>query len=782
MAPRDFENLERLKLVIPAFELFTIVGTFVGPLVAPTLWLRFVALFIAVFVLASACQVRRMAAFVLKLRRTLRRYEGTEGVMSMEGGGVEGGEKALFGEGGDSAQSKKPKVSSSSSSAKIVEDEDDVGASDSTPLRLGVVGGESDSAPAAARSANPASTSTSSNSADAVAVDVGGFVHAFVIPNYQEPLHVLRSTLARLAAHRGASARYLVTLAMEEGERGAAAKAAELVAEFGSGTCSTSSSSSSSSSFLDLSWSLHPRGIPGESPGKASNANHGARAAVKRAAALGFPAARVMVTCMDADAHVPPLYVALVDAAAAAADDPHARVYAAPIVFERNATAVPALTRVHDAMWSAMAAQNLGSSMGLGFPISNYSMSASLLRAVDFWDLHDDAIGEDLHMFLKAYFKTGGEKRVFFFFAGEFWRERREEFLNDSFFYSTSLFLPQPHPPTFRQGPPLRHRRAAQHAQPAGRRLRGDALGAGRPGRAPRARRRRLLLRGKPVPFGPLRGHEAAAAPHGGAAAQARRGAGPSRHSALLHGDRRSLGDDFVENRSHRAAVGAGARGVQARWLPGSRGRARLRLHGSAERGDARGRQAGALRPPRARPGRREPRAASFGVSRARRRHVAVHGLPEPARRGDVRARGAFEGEVQAVRVRRRGEAGGDVAERRGQQREQQRVWEQLGARELVCRRRCFSAAASALERAALFAFFIASEAAGPAAAGPRRQGGETSRLCPSRGALGRRRKEVGRRARRWRAGGRGDGRLREEKKKVFLFIILSLFVPTTTE
>jgi len=476
MSPGDFENLEGLKLIIPSFELFTIVGTFLGPAIAPTLWLRFVALFIAVFVFASACQVRRMAAFVLRLRRTLRRYEGTEGVMSMvDGGGVGGGERAggekapLFGARSFPSSDVKPKKASASAAAAKIDgdDEDDVGASDATPLRLGVVGGGSESNDSAlARSTNPTSTSISSsipNNSESVTLDVGGFVHAFVIPNYQEPLHVLRSTLARLAAHPGASTRYLVTLAMEEGESGAAAKAAELVAEFGSGTAArgggtssstnpsstaSTSSASSSSSFLDLAWTLHPRGLPGESPGKASNANHGARAAVERAARLGFPAARVMVTCMDADAHVPPLYVTLVDAAAAAADDPHARVYAAPIVFERNAEAVPALTRVHDAMWSAMAAQNLGSSMGLGFPISNYTMSASLLQAVGFWDLHDDAIGEDLHMFLKAFFKTGGE---FFFLGGgesspllRRKRERRMRFFLLLSFAVQAIFRPSP--------------------------------------------------------------------------------------------------------------------------------------------------------------------------------------------------------------------------------------------------------------------------------------------------------------------------------------------------
>jgi hypothetical protein len=58
-----------------------------------------------------------------------------------------------------------------------------------------------------------------------------------------------------------------------------------------------------------------------------------------------------------------------------------------------------------------MAMQNLGSSDKLGFPISNYSLSALLLQRIDFWDTTADAIGEDVHMFLKAYFKTEGKVR-----------------------------------------------------------------------------------------------------------------------------------------------------------------------------------------------------------------------------------------------------------------------------------------------------------------------------------------------------------------------------------
>ena len=53
--------------------------------------------------------------------------------------------------------------------------------------------------------------------------------------------------------------------------------------------------------------------------------------------------------------------------------------------------------------------QNLASPMQLGFPISNYTMSLSLLEHIEFWDTNEDAIGEDFHMFVKAYFKTQGQ-------------------------------------------------------------------------------------------------------------------------------------------------------------------------------------------------------------------------------------------------------------------------------------------------------------------------------------------------------------------------------------
>jgi hypothetical protein len=47
-------------------------------------------------------------------------------------------------------------------------------------------------------------------------------------------------------------------------------------------------------------------------------------------------------------------------------------MYAGPVLFEQDNSGIPAMVRVTDYMWSAMAMQNLNSWTGIGFPISNY--------------------------------------------------------------------------------------------------------------------------------------------------------------------------------------------------------------------------------------------------------------------------------------------------------------------------------------------------------------------------------------------------------------------------
>lgn len=99
------------------------------------------------------------------------------------------------------------------------------------------------------------------------------------------------------------------------------------------------------------------------------------------------------------------------DRALALADDPYMLLLAPPIFFSRNSFEVPAAVRVTDITWSAMVMSNLSNSRGLAFPCSTYSLSMVLAERVGYWDTDADSVGEDLHMWLKCFFKTDGAAR-----------------------------------------------------------------------------------------------------------------------------------------------------------------------------------------------------------------------------------------------------------------------------------------------------------------------------------------------------------------------------------
>lgn len=101
-------------------------------------------------------------------------------------------------------------------------------------------------------------------------------------------------------------------------------------------------------------------------------------------------------------------YVQQLESVSGGVANPGGHVYAAPVLFEQDSSAVPGIVRATDYMWSALAAQNLNSWFGVGFPISNYSISLQLAADVGYWDTWPDAIGEDMHMFIKAFLRTNG--------------------------------------------------------------------------------------------------------------------------------------------------------------------------------------------------------------------------------------------------------------------------------------------------------------------------------------------------------------------------------------
>jgi hypothetical protein len=83
-------------------------------------------------------------------------------------------------------------------------------------------------------------------------------------------------------------------------------------------------------------------------------------------------------------------------------------LYAAPIIFDRNAHSVPAIVRVADVLWCAAGMSGLYRGSMIAPPTSVYSLPLTLVDRVGGWDCDAEAIGEDLHMYIKCFFALNG--------------------------------------------------------------------------------------------------------------------------------------------------------------------------------------------------------------------------------------------------------------------------------------------------------------------------------------------------------------------------------------
>lgn len=83
-------------------------------------------------------------------------------------------------------------------------------------------------------------------------------------------------------------------------------------------------------------------------------------------------------------------------------------VYSAPIIFDRNAHNVHPLVRVADIVWCAAGMSGLYPGSSIAPPTSVYSLPLDLVDRVGGWDCDGEAIGEDLHMYIKCFFALNG--------------------------------------------------------------------------------------------------------------------------------------------------------------------------------------------------------------------------------------------------------------------------------------------------------------------------------------------------------------------------------------
>lgn len=110
-----------------------------------------------------------------------------------------------------------------------------------------------------------------------------------------------------------------------------------------------------------------------------------------------------------ADSHLSPRYFANITSMHLSyPETATTTLYAAPIVFDRNAHKVPAIVRVADILWGAAGISGLHRGSAIAPPTSVYSLPLELVDRVGGWDCDAEAIGEDLHMYIKCFFALNG--------------------------------------------------------------------------------------------------------------------------------------------------------------------------------------------------------------------------------------------------------------------------------------------------------------------------------------------------------------------------------------
>lgn len=213
--------------------------------------------------------------------------------------------------------------------------------------------------------------------------------HLVILPNYREPLNVLRTTLRRLAESTIASSQVIVVLAMEESDDQARSTAAQLQAEF-------------AGCFERLLTTIHPKGLPNEIRGKSANLAWAARRSTEELACAGYDLDQCIITVADSDSLVHSRYLECLTYKFVTSTRREETIWQAPIFYHNNLDAVSPLFEPMHSYSSALQLAFLG--QGLAF--STYSMSVRLAAKLGWWDVN--VIAEDQHMFIKGYILQHG--------------------------------------------------------------------------------------------------------------------------------------------------------------------------------------------------------------------------------------------------------------------------------------------------------------------------------------------------------------------------------------
>lgn len=219
--------------------------------------------------------------------------------------------------------------------------------------------------------------------------------HIIIIPENQEPIHILERTLTNLTKQDFPKERIFVVLATEKKDPEASETIGLLRRKF-------------SAQFGKFIVTIHTL-KPGEVAGKSSNMAHAAKQVVIKLKSWNIPLTYVTVTSCDADALLHPKYFSYLTHLFLKDHDRSFHFYQGAILFYNNIWRIPLPSRVVNTMFSISNLALLSQKNKL-INFSTYSLSLATAADAGYWGL--DVIPEDYHMFFKVYFRYGERVRT----------------------------------------------------------------------------------------------------------------------------------------------------------------------------------------------------------------------------------------------------------------------------------------------------------------------------------------------------------------------------------
>lgn len=223
-------------------------------------------------------------------------------------------------------------------------------------------------------------------------------VHLIIFPMYDEPYEVVKESFDRLAATNYPKEKMLVVLALEE-SAGEAAQATgrRIQTEYGA-------------LFGEFMLTTHPKGMPGELPGKGSNETWAAKLAKEKLLdTRGLTYDRVLVSVFDIDTQVLPEYFGRLTHAFIMTPCRLRAVYQPIPLFVNNIYEAPALARIvsfSSTFWQMM--QQARPERLTTF--SSQSLPFQVLIDINYWDV--DVVSEDSRIFWQGYLRYDSDFHV----------------------------------------------------------------------------------------------------------------------------------------------------------------------------------------------------------------------------------------------------------------------------------------------------------------------------------------------------------------------------------